>query len=56
MESSDQESNVVLTRAELELLRGLVRAKIEAVLVHSAEYFALEDLAHKLETALTPEP
>jgi hypothetical protein len=44
----------MLTLEELGLLRDLVTAKLEGVLVHSEEYFRLEDIAHKLSTASQP--
>lgn len=49
--ASDEECEVVLTREEVETLHRLVTAKIEGVLVHSEEYFRLQDLAHKLHEA-----
>jgi hypothetical protein len=50
----EQQRTVELTVSELAKLHELVTAKLEGVLVHSQEYFALEDIAHKLSTAGQP--
>ncbi|MEY4509145.1 MAG: hypothetical protein RLZZ450_1267 [Pseudomonadota bacterium] len=51
MTPDETQRTVLLTLAELEALHALVTAKIEGVLVHSQEYFRLEDIAHKLLVA-----
>jgi len=48
MKTDDPQHTVLLTLSELETLHALVVAKVEGVLVHSQEYFRLEDIAHKL--------
>lgn len=54
MADENEQRTVVLTVAELQQLHALVLAKIEGTLVHSPEYFELEDVAHKLVTAAQP--
>jgi hypothetical protein len=51
MKTDEPPRTVSLTLGELETLHALVVAKIEGVLVHSQEYFRLEDIAHKLALA-----
>jgi hypothetical protein len=51
MNTDEPQRTVLLTLAELDTLHALVSAKIEGVLVHSEEYFRLEDIAHKLAVA-----
>lgn len=51
MQNDDPPRTVLFTLHELETLHALVVAKIEGVLVHSQEYFRLEDIAHKLALA-----
>lgn len=51
MKADDPQRSVLFTLTELETLHDLVAAKIEGVLVHSQEYFRLEDIAHKLANA-----
>jgi hypothetical protein len=54
MPDEGEERTVLLTVAELDALHALVTAKVEGVLVHSPEYFQLQDIAHKLSTAAQP--
>lgn len=51
MKTDEPQTTVALTRAELDTLHALVTAKLDGVLVHSQEYFRLEDIAHKLAVA-----
>lgn len=51
MKTDEPARTVQLTLAELETLHALVTAKLDGVLVHSQEYFRLEDIAHKLSVA-----
>lgn len=51
MKTDEPETTVALTLAELDTLHALVTAKLDGVLVHSQEYFRLEDVAHKLAVA-----
>ena len=51
MGNDDDRCTLALRREELETLHALVTAKLEGVLVHSEQYFALQDLAHKLADA-----
>ncbi|MDB4991124.1 MAG: hypothetical protein JWN04_6302 [Myxococcaceae bacterium] len=46
-----EERTLDLTVLEIELLQALVQAKTENVIEHSAEYFALQDIAFKLASA-----
>lgn len=51
MKTDESARAVLLTPAELQTLHALVIAKLDGVLVHSQEYFGLEDIAHKLAVA-----
>jgi len=51
MVNDDEPRTLVLSHEELETLHTLVTAKLEGVLVHSEQYFELQDLAHKLSEA-----
>jgi len=51
MKTDEPTRSVALSFDELETLHALVTAKLDGALVHSQEYFRLEDIAHKLAVA-----
>jgi hypothetical protein len=50
-DEATEERTLDLSLLEIETLHALVEAKVEGVLVHSEEYFRLQDIAFKLASA-----